>query len=309
MAPSSGEERASEIQALRNALQQERTKSARLEKELAEALEQQAATSEILRAISDSPADIQPVFEAIADSALRLFGAWSAVVFRYEAGLIRAAAARGGLPGSSEAFMERHQAPRCPTEESPRDRAVRTGTVQHIVDVDTDPSLDPGFRDDARMRGYRSSVAVPMLREGDAIGVIAVTRAQVGGFVPAEIELLQTFADQAAIAIENARLLSELQAKNADLTEALEQQTATSEILRVIAGSPTDLQPVLDTVAKNAARVCGAFDAVLVLVEGTSGPGRCPLRTDCQRPGQNVPAQPRLGHGPGDHRPAADPCS
>ena len=159
---------------------------------------------------------------------MRLFGAWAASVFRYEDELIRLAAARGGLPGSVEPFMEQLQAPRRPTDDAPRDRAVLTRAVQHVVDVDTDPSCGPRFREQAKARGFRSSVAVPMLRGDDVVGVIAVTRKPVGGFAPAEIALLQTFADQAVIAVENARLLSELQARNADLTEALEQQTATA---------------------------------------------------------------------------------
>ncbi|HEY7363195.1 MAG TPA: GAF domain-containing protein, partial [Methylomirabilota bacterium] len=237
-------------------------------RDLTDALDRQTATADILRVISQAQADVQPVFEAIADSAMRLFGAWSAAVFRYEDELIRVAAARGGLPGSHEVFMERHQAPRRPTEDSPRDRAVRDRAVQHIIDVDADHSLDPRFREDARLRGFRSAVAVPMLREGAAVGAIAVTRAQAGGFAPAEIALLQTFADQAVIAVENARLLSELQARNADLTEALEQQTATAEILRVISSSPTNVQPVFDTIAARAKRLCDARECAVFRFDG-----------------------------------------
>src|SRR6266849_1134797 len=229
-------------------------------RELTDALDRQTATAEILRAINQAQADVQPVFEAIADSSMRLLGAWAASVwaFRQEDQLIRLAAARGGLPGSIEPFMEQRGVPHRPVEGSLSGRTVLTRTVQHIVDANTDPSWSPKFREEARARGFRSAVAVPMVRGDDVVGVIAVTRAPVGGFAPAEIDLLQTFADHAVIAVENARLLTELQAKNTDLTEALEQQTATSEILRVIASSPTDLQPVLDTVIANAVILAGA---------------------------------------------------
>ena len=244
-------------------------------RELTETLEQQTATAEILGAISQAQADVQPVFEAIADSAMRLFGAWSVAVYRYEAELLRLVAARGGLPGSSETLREQFQAGRRPTGDFPRDRAVVSRVVQHVVDVETDPAWAPRYREHANLRGFRSVVAMPMLRREDVVGVISVTRKQVGGFASAEIALIQTFADQAVIAVENARLLSELQAKNADLTEAhaqvtesLEQQTATAEILRVIASSPTDLQPVMEAVAENAARVCGATDSASSVLEG-----------------------------------------
>ncbi len=236
--------------------------------DLTDALDRQTATAEILRVISQAQADVQPVFETIADSALRLFGAWTGSVWRYEGGLMRLAAARGGLPGSSQAIMEQRGAPSRPIEDSPSSQTVLSRAMRHSVDVDTDPAWGPRFRAEARYRGFRSFVSVPMLWRGDAVGVVIVTRQQVGGFVPAEIALLQTFADQAVIAIENARLLSELQARNADLTEALERQTATSEILRVISSSPTDIQPVLDTIAESAARLCEASDSEIYRVDG-----------------------------------------
>jgi GAF domain-containing protein/CheY-like chemotaxis protein len=239
-------------------------------RDLTDALDRQTATAEVLRAISQAQADVQPVFEAIADSSMRLLGAWAASVwaFRQEDNLIRLAAARGGLPGSIEPFMEQRGVPHRPVEGSLSGRTVLTRTVQHIVDAHTDPSWSPQFRGEAKSRGFRSAVAVPMLRGADVVGVIAVTRKQAGGFAPAEIDLLQTFADQAVIAVENARLLTELQAKNADLTEALEQQTATAEILRVISSSPTDIQPVLDAVAENAARLCDAEDVSILEEDG-----------------------------------------
>ncbi len=232
-------------------------------RDLTDALDRETATAEILRAISQAHMDVQPVFEAIADSARRLFGAWSVLVFRHESDLLRLAAARGGLPGSSESFMMQFHEPRRPRDDTPPGRSVLTRAVQHVADVDTDPSWGPRLREDATARGFRSVVAVPMLRGDDVVGAIAVTRDKVGGFAPAEIAVLQTFADQAVIAVENARLLTELQARNRDLTEALEQQTATSEILRVISGSPTDVQPVFDTIAGSAMRLCaGAFSVV-----------------------------------------------
>jgi GAF domain-containing protein len=244
-------------------------------RDLTTALDKQTATSDILRAISQTQTDVQPVFEVIADNAMRLLGAWSASVWRYENDLIRLSAVRGGLPGSGEAFLEQRQVARHPADDSPASQTVLTRTVFHSVDVETDRAWGPHFRGEARMRGFRSIVAVPMLRGDNAHGVIAATRTAVGGFSPAEIALLQTFADQAVIAIENVRLFTELQEKNKALTqahaqvsEALEQQTATAEILRVISSSPTDVQPVYDSIVERAARLCDAEVSLVARLEG-----------------------------------------
>ena len=237
--------------------------------QVTEALEQQTATSEILRVISQSPTDVKPVFEVITDSAMRLFSAWAAAVFRYEGQLISMAAARGGLPGSADAVMKHLQVPHAPTEERPEGRTVLTRTIQHVVDVENDMSWGPRYREDARARGFRSYVAVPMLRGDVVVGIITVSRQQVGGFASDEISLLQTFADQAVIAIENVRLFKELEVRNRDLTESLEQQTATGEILSVISSSPTDIQPVLDALVRSAVRFCGAHDAAIHRLDGS----------------------------------------
>src|SRR5262249_22326519 len=137
-------------------------------------------------------------------------------------------------------------------------RAVLSRRVSQIPDVLKDPEYAP---DIALAGGWRSALAAPMLRDDQPIGTILVTRAQAGPFSDRQMELLKIFADQAVIAIENVRLFTELEARNRDLSEALEQQTATSEILRIISTSPSNLQPVLESVADNAARLCAADDA------------------------------------------------
>src|SRR5262249_43898273 len=186
----------------------------RLFNETKEALERQTATSEILRVISSSPTDVQPVFETIADSAMRLFGAWSVLVFRYDGEYLSLAAARGGLPGSQELLIEQYPTRR-PSAELPPGQVILTRAVHHCVDTETD-STYPAIREYARMRGYRSFIQVPMLRGNDVLGVVSVTRTRPGAFAVAEVALLQTFADQAVIAIENVRLFKELEARTQD---------------------------------------------------------------------------------------------
>ena len=247
----------------------------RLFKELEARNRDLTATSQILQVISRSPTDVQPVFEAIADSAMRLFDALGVAVVRYNGELISMAAARGGAPGSAAAATDRFRAPHRPIAGFPPEQTVLTKTVHHVADVDTDPSSSAEFRRHARERGFRSVLSMPMLRGGDPVGVIVVSRAQPGPFSTAEVELLHTFADQAVIAIENVRLFTELQKKNlalteahAHVTEALEQQTATAEILRVISRSQTDVQPVFDTIARSAVKLCDGLFSALFQFDG-----------------------------------------
>src|SRR5262249_3124315 len=194
--------------------------------QVTEALEQQTATSEILRVISSSPTDTQPVFDAIAESATRLLKGWATTLFLLDSDSLYVAATHGGLPGSAEEMKRVF-----PQVQEFFSEAVRARQVRVIEDVEREQS--PTLREIARIRGWRADHSVPMLREGQPIGLISATRLEPGPFAPREIDLMKTFADQAVIAIENVRLFTELQTSNRDLTTALDKQTATSEILRV----------------------------------------------------------------------------
>jgi GAF domain-containing protein len=234
--------------------------------QVSEALEQQTATAEILSVISSSPTDVQPVFKVIVESAVRLCGAQFSGMYHYDGELVRFGAHHGFSPGALESIRELFPRPVGP--ETVAGRTILAKQVVHIPDYAMDPELSEGNRRLTERIGNRSILAVPMIRTGDAIGAIVLGRTESGPFSDKQIALLKTFADQAVIAIENVRLFKELEARNSDLTEALEQQTATSEILRVIASSPTDLQPVLDAVVQSAARVCGAEDTLIYHIDG-----------------------------------------
>jgi signal transduction histidine kinase len=235
-----------------------------IENRLAEAQEQQAATNKILRVISGSPNDVQRVFDIIAESSVRLCGAEVGAVTHFDGEWVHLAAIRGVSVAGVDAL--RGTFPMRPSGAGGAARAIRDRAIVHIPDVLADDQYR--IHEAAVASGYRALLAVPMFRDGQPIGVISVARAEPGLFAEAIVTLLQTFADQAVIAIENVRLFRELQEKNTALTEALEQQTATSEILRLIAGSPTDLESVLGTVAETAMRVCGARDAIIYRCDG-----------------------------------------
>ena len=236
-----------------------------LEKRLADNLAQQAATSQILRIIRESPGHVQPVFDTIANAALHLCSASSANVCTFDGQLLRMAAVASTQEGGAE--MIRAAFPRRPGRETAAGRAVATGRVTSIPDVLLDNEY--AITDTALAGGFRSAVAIPLLREGRSIGVIAVGKAEPGEFPERQIAMLGTFADQAVIAIENVRMFHELEARNRDVTDALARQTATSEILRIISGSPTDAQPVFDIIAERAAKLCEADVGVVSRVEGS----------------------------------------
>ena len=230
-----------------------------LQRALAEALDQQTATSQILELIGSSPTDAQPVFQGIVESAKRLCGGQFGVVYRYDGDLLHLAA-HHGIAGEALEHLRRRY-PQAARGRGSVPTAVRERRIVLVSDYESDPTVPEEVREGARLRGSRSSIAVPMLRGNSCVGCVIVGKALPGHFPDEQIALLKIFADQAVIAIENVRLFNETR-------EALEQQTATSEILRVISRSPSNLQPVLDAIAAHAALVCDAYDTVVFLREG-----------------------------------------
>jgi GAF domain-containing protein len=234
--------------------------NARLFNETKEALEQQTATSEILRVISSSPTDVQPVFEAIIANAVRLCEATFGGVFRFLDGQLHVAALAHVSQEETDAYHSQY--PRPPHRNFIMGRAFLEGRPVHVEDILADPDYDPHMQAGLqRVVGFRTLVAVPILRSGVPIGVVGCARREVKPFTPAQIELVKTFAEQAVIAIENVRLFDELEGRNRDLT-------ATSEILRVISSSPTDAQPVFDTIVRSAVRLCDGLFSALFQFDG-----------------------------------------
>src|SRR5262249_22516669 len=235
-------------------------------RELQESLDYQTAISDVLNVISRSPTDVQPVFDMIAESAMELCHAEFCNVLRFDGQLLHFVASHGLRPEARRLTLSRFPLP--PERGFAAGRAILSNAVEELTDVKAD--ADYALRDIAKAGAYGSIVAVPMKKDGSPIGALAVGRSQVGPFPSGQIDLLKTFADQAVIAIENTRLFEAEQASKWELTEALEQQTATADVLKVISRSALDVQKVLDALVESAARLCDAYDAVILQVFGDS---------------------------------------
>ena len=232
----------------------------RLLSELRESLQQQTATADVLKVISRSTFDLQVVLDTLVESAARLCEAYDALIMLREEKSLRVSAHYG------------------PIQMDITDWPIGRGSVNgrafvdrapiHIHDLQTSTNEFPDGSKAALRLGYRTALAVPLLRRGEAIGTLSIRRTEVKPFTDKQIGLVTTFADQAVIAIENVRLFDEVQARTRELSQSLEQQTATSEVLKVISSSPGELKPVFDALLANAVRICDARFGVLFLSEG-----------------------------------------
>ena len=239
------------------------TNVVRLTHERDEAREQQKATAEILQVIRASPTDAQPVFETIVRNAVSLCGSLYANVFRFDGELLHFVASHN--VGPSFLDMLQRKFPMRPDSSQVVGRVMLTKSVVRIEDTLADPEYDQQF---PRSLGFRRLLGVPMLREGEPLGAIVVGWAEPGPVSKIQEELLKTFSDQAAIAVENTRLLNELRQRTDDLSEALDQQTATSEVLKVVSSSPGDMKPVFEAMLANALHICDAKFGHILLYDG-----------------------------------------
>jgi len=236
--------------------------------DLAESLEQQTATSEVLKVISSSPGELEPVFQAILENATRICEAKYGNLYKYAEGTVQLVVSHS--PSATLAAERLRQPPFRPGAGTVLGRALQTRAFVHVADVLADPGYphDDPLRRAAERGGVRTVLSVPMLKENELVGAISIIRQEVRPFSEKQIQLVTNFADQAVIAIENTRLLNELRQRTTDLTESLERQTATSEVLSVISSSPADIQPVLDIICERAEKLCDAETSTVCIVEG-----------------------------------------
>ena len=262
-----------------------------------EALERQTATADILKVIATSPDDVQPVFQAIADRSNRLVDALSTTVFRLVDGTMYL---RAFTPTTPEADATLQATFPAPLSTFSWGESIGKGEIYRVIDAEQEPER---LRDLARKRGWRSCLCVPLMRDGKPIGMIGPTRAEPGPFADHHVQLMQTFADQAVIAIENTRLFNQVQAKTRDLEESLQQQTATADVLKVISRSVFDLEAVLKALVGSAVQLTGAFSGAICIRDGETfryragaGPG---YSEKLQRYLESTPVFPGRGSIPG----------